>query len=57
MISETKNIRNVALFGHSYSGKTTLNEAMLFTAHQIQDMGRIDSGNTVSDFNEQEISK
>ena len=54
---DTKNIRNIALFGHSNSGKTTLNEALLFQAHVIPEMGRVDDGKTVSDFNEQEISK
>ena len=54
---DTKNIRNIALFGHSYSGKTTLNEAMLFTAHMMTEMGRVATGNTVSDYTEQEIKK
>ena len=57
MSSETKDIRNIALFGHTNSGKTTLSEALLFTAHEIPEMGRVNNGNTISDFNEQEISK
>lgn len=43
-------IRNVALFGHGDAGKTSLAEAMLFDAGAIKRMGRVDEGNTVSDF-------
>jgi len=45
-----ENIRNVALFGHGDSGKTSLAEAMLFNAGVIKRIGRVDEGNTVSDF-------
>jgi elongation factor G len=47
-------IRNVALFGHGDSGKTSLAEAMLFNAGVIKRMGRVDEGNTVSDFDPDE---
>ncbi|HQJ06681.1 MAG TPA: GTP-binding protein, partial [Spirochaetota bacterium] len=57
MAFDTKNIRNIALFGHGNSGKTTLNEAALYTANMITDMGRVDDGKTVSDWTEQEIAK
>jgi len=57
MAHNTKEIRNIALIGHGHSGKTTLNEAILFTGHTIPLMATIDHGKTVSDFDEQEISR
>ena len=54
---EGANIRNVALVGHSHSGKTSLASAMLFTAGATQRFGRVDEGNTVTDYDEEEISR
>lgn len=51
---EMEKIRNVAFFGHGDSGKTSLAEAMLFNAGVIKRMGRVDEGNTVSDFDPDE---
>jgi elongation factor G len=50
-------IRNVALLGHSSSGKTTLTEAVLFATGVTKRQGRVDDGNTVSDFDKQEIAR
>ena len=52
---QTNEIRNIAVFGHASSGKTSLVEALLYTAGLTNRLGRIDEGTTVSDYNEDEI--
>lgn len=52
-----KEIRNVAVIGHSGEGKTTLCEAMLFNGGMIDRMGKVEDGTTVMDFDELEKSK
>ncbi|HEX9717197.1 MAG TPA: elongation factor G [Actinomycetota bacterium] len=54
---DAPNIRNVLLVGHGGSGKTTLLEAMLFTSGAITRMGKVEDGNTVSDFEPEEVKK
>ena len=50
----TDKIRNVALLGHSSCGKTTITEALLFNTKVTNRMGKIEDGNTVSDFDKEE---
>lgn len=52
-----KEIRNVAIIGHSGEGKTTLCEAMLFNGGVIDRMGKTEDGTTVTDFDELEKAK
>jgi elongation factor G len=47
-------IRNVALIGHSSCGKTTLTESLLFVTKVTNRMGKVEDGNTVSDFDKEE---
>lgn len=53
MIYEAKNIRNVALFGHQGSGKTSLVES-LYAAVNKTEKGSIEKGNTISDYQKEE---
>jgi elongation factor G len=53
----TENIRNIALISHGGGGKTILGEAMLFSTEAITRMGKVEEGNTVSDFEDEEIRR
>ncbi len=50
-------IRNITFIGHGGSGKTTISENILFKAGEINRIGKIEEGNTVSDFNKNEIER
>ena len=50
-------IRNIALAGHSTTGKTSLSEAMLYTSGAANRLGTVDDGTTRSDYTEAEIDR
>jgi elongation factor G len=50
-------VRNVALIGHGHSGKTSLTASLLFTAGGTNRLTRVDEGNTVTDFDDEEIQR
>ena len=54
---DTQNLRNVALLSHSGAGKTSLSEAALFHVKATTRMGRVEDGNTVSDYEPEEIKR
>ena len=54
---QAASIRNIALFGHGSEGKTTLAEAMLFTAGAIDRMGRVENGSAVMDYDPEEVKR
>jgi elongation factor G len=51
------NIRNIVLLGHGGSGKTALAEAALFITKATTRLGRVDEGNTVSDYDSDEVKR
>lgn len=53
----TEKIRNVILLGHGGCGKTTFLEAALLDTGVITRMGKIEDGNTTSDYDKMEIEK
>jgi elongation factor G len=56
-VYESKDIRNVGVVGHGDSGKTTLTAGLLFTSGATNRLLRVDEGNTVTDFDEDEIQR
>jgi elongation factor G len=53
----TDKIRNVAIAGHSDTGKTTLVSALLFNAGVVNRLCKVDDGNTATDFDDDEIER
>lgn len=51
------NIKNITLAGHSGSGKTSLAEALLYKAGVTEKLGKIVDGNTIMDYDSEEIKR
>jgi translation elongation factor EF-G len=56
-VYDAASIRNVALAGHTGSGKTQLAAAILSDAGMVNRFGKVDEGTTVTDFDEEEIAR
>jgi elongation factor G len=56
-VYETSDIRNVALAGHGHCGKTSLAAALLYTTGATNRLTRVDEGNTITDYDEEEIAR
>ena len=54
---DAQHLRNVALISHGGAGKTSLAEAMLFTAGATSRLGRVDEGTTVTDYDPEEVRR
>lgn len=54
---DINHIRNISLIGHGDSGKTSLASAILFNSGMVNRLGRVEDGNTVTDFDEDEIER
>ncbi len=56
-VYDAASIRNVALVGHSGSGKTQLAAALLFDAGAVNRFGKVDDGTSVTDYDDEEVAR
>jgi elongation factor G len=56
-VFDSSDIRNVALIGHGHCGKTSLSAALLYTAGATDRHLKVDEGNTITDFDEEEAAR
>ena len=56
-VYSSEKIRNVVVLGHGGCGKTTLVEALAHTAGVTKRLGRVEEGNTISDYDKEEAKR
>ncbi|MCP3888804.1 MAG: elongation factor G [Desulfobulbaceae bacterium] len=56
-MQDTNMVRNVAIVGHGNCGKTSLAEAMLYSAGKINRLGKVDDGTSAMDYEDEEINR
>ncbi len=56
-VYEISEIRNLGIIGHGSSGKTSLSSSLLYCSGTVNRLGKVDQGNTVTDFEEEEIAR
>ncbi len=56
-VYETRDIRNVGIAGHGHCGKTSVVAGLLYAAGATNRLTRVDEGNTVTDYDEEEIQR
>jgi elongation factor G len=56
-VYEAPDIRNVAVVGHGGAGKTSLASALLFTSGAVNRLGKVDAGNTITDYDEEAVER
>ncbi len=56
-MQDINKIRNIVIIGHGNCGKTSLAEAMLFTAGKIKRLGKVDDGSSALDFDDEELQR
>jgi elongation factor G len=57
MLTDIRRLRNVAVVGHTGTGKTTLTEQLLFHGKVIPKAEKVETGRTVSDYTDEEIRR